>query len=446
MSVCERRGVKTVRVVAFVPAKGTSERIENKNLRILDGEYLIRRKLIQLAECERIDTVYLDTESEDIAALAAGLRVEVIARPKRLASNDTDGHELFAFECSAVDADVYIQCLCTAPFVDGATIGRALDALLAHPECDSLVAIDRQKQYQWQDGRPAYGSGRIPNSVDLPWTLVEAMSLYVVRRPSGGQRPARRYGERTLLFDLSPEEALDVNWPADLELAEHVAAGRRAKENLFLTSLKPHLSSAMLSDITKEMGLSCVLDASVVLQGNVPTKIIGRAKTLELDRLTDGDEWKGIYRALDSYDFVRPQDVIVVSTKVPEAAYFGELNANLAIRSGAVGAIIDGLTRDLVAVGSLGFPVFAKGSHCRDIKYEGTLRNMNRSVTLSGNVEVSNDDIVFGDADGVIIVPRKVWPRVLTRAWETIEQEWSIRRLIAMGQDTRRIIDELGHF
>ena len=101
-----------MRTVAFVPAKGDSTRIRNKNTVILDGEYLFKRKLKQLLACPEIDDVYLDTESDAIIAMASDLPVKILKRNAKLASNATDGHELFANECARVDADIYIQCLC----------------------------------------------------------------------------------------------------------------------------------------------------------------------------------------------------------------------------------------------------------------------------------------------------------------------------------------------
>src|SRR5690606_38230884 len=119
-----------MKIVAFVPAKGSSQRIKNKNLAVLDGEYLFKHKLRQLLKCPQISEVYLDTDSDEIAALAADLPVKRLQRPADLASNATDGHELFAWECAQVEADVYIQALCTAPFVTEATVQRAIAALL----------------------------------------------------------------------------------------------------------------------------------------------------------------------------------------------------------------------------------------------------------------------------------------------------------------------------
>lgn len=437
-----------LRIVAFVPAKGRSERIANKNMRILDGDYLFRRKLCQLVHSRHISQVYLDTECDLIAAEARDLPVTRLVRPATLATNATDGHEMFAWEVSAVPpADIYIQTLCTAPFVTAATVDRAIEALLADPEADSLVAVSSAKQYRWESGAPAYGCGRIPNSIDLPATIVEAMSLYMVRRRPGEGAPTRRFGSRPVLFELDPIEQVDVNNPVDLELAEAICAGQRAAENGRLRSMCSLLSSPILADISKEMGLTTVLPRAI--RATSPGKLLGRAKTLALRALDEGqrrtDAWKGIYGALDSYRFLRPNDVIMVSNSSPEHAYFGDLNANLAIRSGAAGAIIDGVTRDTGDVRALGLPVYARGSYCDDIKYEGTMAAMNGPIEI-GDVPISNNDMVFADEDGVVVIPQRHWTDVERTAWDVLSNEHRIRLSAAMGRDVNEILAECGTF
>lgn len=431
-----------MKTVAFVPAKGHSERIKNKNLAIIDGEHLFRRKLLQLLECSEIDEVYLDTESDEIAALATDLPIKRLVRPKEFATNATDGHELFAYECSQVRADLYIQCLCTAPFVDSAAIGRALRALRQDPEADSLVAVQSLKHYTWQDRQPAYGNQRIPNSVDLPSTVVEAMSLYMVKKPGAGT-PQRRFGKKPVLFELTPREALDINQPDDLDLAERICAGDRAEINQRLRSLKGHLTSSILADIAKEAGISVVLPPGIrpVSEG----RFLGRAKTLELGTVTNGDSWKGIYNALESYSFIRCGDVIVVSTTVPHRAYFGDLNANLALRAGAIGAVIDGFTRDTPWVRKLDFPVYAHGSYCQDIKYEGTVRAMNKPIRIGG-VEIRNGDYIFADPDGVVAIPQHSWPGLIDLAWQAMDKEWRIRLAVARGEEVNQVMACYGPF
>ncbi|MHA6718486.1 RraA family protein [Sphingomonas sp. RS6] len=438
-----------LKIVAFVPAKGQSERVSEKNTRVLDGEHLFRRKLIQALDCPAIGEVCLDTESDLLASLASDLAITHLKRPAALATNATDGHGMFAWECAQrPDADIWVQLLCTAPFVTADTISRAIAALLADPTADSLVAVTRAKQYCWDGQVPAYGTGRIPNSVELPETVVEAMSLYIVRRTGDG--PAtRRFGTRPILFDLDPIEQIDINQHHDLVIAETVAAGFRQAEVTRFRAMLPHLSSPVLSDILKERGHRAVLPK--VLRPTSGGKFLGRAKTIELcalperpDRSPDGP-WHGIYGALQSYRFVRPGDVIMVATDVPEYAYFGDLNANLAIRSGAVGAVIDGATRDTADVRALGLPVYARGQTCDDIKYEGTLKAMNRPIVM-GDVTIANGDVVFADADGIVAIPRALWPEIEEAAWNVLSNEARIRMQAARGRDVEAILAECGAF
>jgi len=427
------------KILAIVPAKGTSDRIANKNLAVLNGDFLFKHKLRQLLECPLIDEVVLDTDSDEIASLAADLLVKRLIRPAQLATNATDGHELFAWECAQVPADIYIQALCTAPFVTADTISRALGALVSEPDHDSLVAVTTSKQYLWESGQPVYGRGRIPNSVDLPVTTIEAMSLYICRASVLGE--PKRFGTNPLLFPLTPTEAVDVNWPEDLQLAERIAAGVRAQDNLALRALEPYITSAMLSDITREMGLSLALPKEITGR----SRFFGKAKTLLLDKPTASESWTGIYDALDSYQFVRPGDVVVVENRVPDHAYFGNLNAQLALRAGAVGAVIDGVTRDQADVQRLEFPVFARGHYCLDIRYEGTVRAMNLPIEIGG-VRIANDDYVFADSDGVVVVPAKLWPEVKTRVLKGIEKEWRVGMAVALGMEASAIHRQLGDF
>jgi len=439
-----------MRIVAFVPAKSHSERIPNKNLAILDGEHLFKRKIRQLQAVSAINEVYLDTDSDEIALRSADLGVRRLSRPAALASNQTDGHELFAFECEAVpEADIYIQALCTAPFMDENTIGRALHALIEHPTATSLVAVSRRKQYTWGSDGADYGEGRIPNSVDLPVTVVEGMSLYIVRRAPGNPPPRRRYTADPLLFEIGPREDIDVNVASDIALAEEICGGQRAARNLSLKLLKMHLSSPILADICKEMGVGHVLAQRV--RHIVGGKLLGVAKTLRLRALEEpsrhrrNDEWKGIYDALDSYRFIRPGDVIMVATSIPEKAYFGDLNAHLAMRSGAEGAVIDGFTRDTDEVRRLGFPVFALGSYCDDIKYEGTMESMNTPIEIGG-CPVSNGDFVFADADGVVVIPKAAWAAVQDEAWSSMHREAQIRLSVLQGKPIDQILQRHGTF
>jgi regulator of RNase E activity RraA len=174
-------------------------------------------------------------------------------------------------------------------------------------------------------------------------------------------------------------------------------------------------------------------------------RMLGRAKTLRLRRLEDGEDFRGIYKALDSYATVVPNDVIVVENEIGQYAYFGELNANLAIRRGAAGVVVGGMTRDSADVVRLGLPVFAQGYSCQDVRKRATLDSVNKPVTING-VRVAPEDLVFGDREGLVVIPRRVEASVLDAALRVATNEKRILIDISEGAEVERLTREYGIF
>ncbi len=107
-----------MKVIAFLPAKGVSERIANKNTAVLSGEKLFVHGIKKLLSCREIDEVVFDSESEQMHNEVDYLKCSHLKRDAALASNSTDGHELFLNEIKEFpDGDIYVQYLCTAPFL-----------------------------------------------------------------------------------------------------------------------------------------------------------------------------------------------------------------------------------------------------------------------------------------------------------------------------------------
>lgn len=431
------------KVVAFLPAKGTSSRIENKNLKLLDGQPLFTHLLKTLTRCPVIDEVYLDTESDQVIEAAGEIDVRILRRDPGLAANSVDGNQLFMNQVRQVDADIYVQALGTSPFIAAETIEEAVAVLERDPAYDSVVLVKREKLYTWERGRPAYDIERIPNSVDLPDTVIETMGLYVVRREAA-LRTGRRVGDRPYLLEASPTEAVDVNVPEEFRLAELIAAGRREKERQLYASIRANLTSSMLSDVLDDFGYR---DQSVrFLMPNLPeARILGRASTLKLRAMREGEDFRGIYDALQSYETIVPGDVIMVENEVSTFAYFGELNANLAVRAGACGVIIDGLTRDAAEVRRTGLPVFSRGTSCQDVRKRAVVESYGRTIELQG-VKVRPGSLVFADSEGVIVVPEQIERQVIEAVHDRVSKEKRILVDIAVGRSAHDIMREHGAF
>ena len=432
-----------MKIAAFVPAKGTSDRIDNKNIKPLDGKPLFLHTIDKLLACDFIDEVVLDTDSELIIGLAGDRACTVLRRDPALATNKTDGNALFLNQVNHTDADIIVQVLGTSPFIEPDTIARGIEILRSQPEYDSVLLVRRDKMYLWEDGKPAYDSLNIPNSGTLPDTVMETMGMYMMRR-ADALRIGRRIGERPFLLDATPLEAIDVNWPDDFALADVIAAGRREKERHLLSNLKGLFTSSMLSDILDDLGYT-----NQIIRGLAPnissSRILGRANTLRLRPLEPGEDFRGIYTALESYAGIVPNDIIMVENQVGEFAYFGELNANLAIRCGAAGVVVGGVTRDSADVIKLGLPVFAKGYSCQDVRKRATVDTINRRICIEG-VTVRPEDLVFRDNEGIAVIPRIVEKQVIAAAFKSASNEKKILIDISMGANVESLTKDYGFF
>ncbi|HDY8131505.1 TPA: cytidyltransferase [Vibrio vulnificus] len=432
-----------MKVVAFLPAKGSSSRIESKNIKLLDGKPLFLHTLEKLVNSGLFDTVYLDTESEQIIDIASEVNCEILKRDPSLASNKTDGNQMFYNEVKHIDADIYVQVLCTSPFIDVDTIRKGIEVVKTDTSYDSAVLVRKERQYTWGENGPNYNIEKIPNSVDLGDTIIETMGLYIVSKKAAFET-RRRIGNSPYLLEASPLESIDVNWPEDFELAELIAAGEREKSRKLLGNIKNHLTSCMLSDLLDDLGFP-----NQVVKGLKPNihgaKLLGRAKTLKLRALQEGECFKGIYDALHSYDTIVPNDIILVENEMSEYAYFGELNANLAIRSGAAGVIVNGMTRDSLEVVSTGLPVFSKGYTCQDVRKRATTESFNKTICLN-EIKVEPECLVFADAEGVIIIPKSIENEVIEEVFKRSANEKKILTEISEGVNVDILTKKYGFF
>lgn len=438
-----------MKVYAFVPAKGTSERIKNKNMQILAGERLYAKALKTLLNCKEIDKVFLDTDSEEMYNLVDYLPIEFMKRDPKLANNKTDGHQMFINEVKSYpDADIYVQLLCTSPFINSETIDNAIRVLKENKQYDSAILMKKDKYYFWEDNKPTYDINHIPNSKDLPEIIIESMGLYMHRKESALQTN-RRYGNNPYLIYGSLEELIDVNNPEDLEFAEIYAKGKKLKENQKLQMIKHLASSPLLSDILDDLYDETGIMHGATLSGwksNIPnTKLLGRASTLRLRALHNGEDFNGIYKALESYKEVSENDVIIVENELKDYAYFGDLNARLAIRAGASAVIIDGVTRDLKQTQSLNFPVYARGYNAADVRKRATLDYINKPIIIN-NITISPGDLIFMDDCSMVVIYRKTEKNILDRIIKTINNEKNIVNDILTNVDTKEIIRNRGNF
>ncbi|OGB91461.1 MAG: hypothetical protein A3G35_04525 [candidate division NC10 bacterium RIFCSPLOWO2_12_FULL_66_18] len=126
-----------------------------------------------------------------------------------------------------------------------------------------------------------------------------------------------------------------------------------------------------------------------------------------------------IYKALD---LAQPGDVLVIATNnFQGAATWGDLTSLIAKAKGVAGVVTDGMVRDVDGICQVGLPVFARGATPNSPFKDGQ-GEVNFTVTCGG-VTVRPGDILVGDGDGVVVIPREDWDEVRKGAAKVVEKE-----------------------
>ena len=124
-------------------------------------------------------------------------------------------------------------------------------------------------------------------------------------------------------------------------------------------------------------------------------------------------------------------------------APWGELLTTACIARNAVGCVTDGLVRDVRQIAEMGFPVFHGGIGPLDSKGRGRVMQIEVPVMCAG-VRVQPQDIVVGDADGVVVIPREVEKQVLELAVGKVTGENDTRDALRKGESLASVFQRFG--
>ena len=135
---------------------------------------------------------------------------------------------------------------------------------------------------------------------------------------------------------------------------------------------------------------------------------------------------------LEALDDLQPNEIYICTGGSPRYALWGELMSTRAMKLGAAGAVVDGYSRDTFGILQLGFPTFSSGRYAQDQGPRGKVLDFRTAIEIEG-VRVNPGDIVFGDVDGVIIIPREAEEEAFTRAIEKARGEKVVQKAIEDG-------------
>lgn len=222
-------------VVALIPARGGSKGIPRKNLAQVHGRSLLAWAVEAAVAASTVDRTIVSTEDEEIAEAARAAGAEVpFRRPAELAADDTTDLPVFQHalawlaEHEGLRPELVVHLRPTSPARRPGLVDAAVAALRAHPAATSLRSVSPSPVTPWKtyaivDGqlRPLLGTLEEERFNQPRQALPEAWLhdgvIDVIRREviEGGSMS----GPAMLAWRSDPDEAVDVDHPADLERA-----------------------------------------------------------------------------------------------------------------------------------------------------------------------------------------------------------------------------------
>lgn len=226
-------------ILGFIPARGGSERVPGKNIRLLNGKPLIAYTIEAARQSKHVNRIIVSTDSERIAETARKFGAEVpFFRPEAISESGSTEmqfleHALTWFaENEDYEPDLIVLLYPTSPFRRATSIDMAVEKMIESPEADSLRSVKLCSEHpckMWtvEEGRLKPFVEAEDSNVHtlsyhlLPTTYIQNASIYITRPRT--IRDKRSYiGDTVIPFVMDESESIDINTPLDFQFAEMV--------------------------------------------------------------------------------------------------------------------------------------------------------------------------------------------------------------------------------
>lgn len=202
--------------------------------------------------------------------------------------------------------------------------------------------------------------------------------------------------------------------------------------------------TAAVNDVLREMNYCYQTLPNRILPLKDHMKVAGVAFTIKGSKnLSLTDEMIDRARMLEAI----PENSVCVwdTSNDDESAQWGEIMTMAARKRGCRGAVVDGGVRDTDRILAMDFPVFCKYRTSNGMA--GRFRMIGYQIPVRiGDVTIYPGDIIFGDIDGVIVIPRELAMEVLVRAEAIRDNERGIKEMVDSGMEPTRIVENGGYF
>lgn len=203
-----------------------------------------------------------------------------------------------------------------------------------------------------------------------------------------------------------------------------------------LELIRKELYTAVIGDICDELGLRRQFLSqdiqAIDIHKEVPI-MAGRAMTVvETNVFNEPKEGLPFGKMLDALDDLKKNEVYVCGGAAKNYATIGELMCTAMIARGAVGAVTDSFIRDVEGIRKLNFSIFSAGFYAQDQRGRGVVTDFRVPIEING-IKINDGDLIVGDIDGVLVVPREKEEEILEKALKKARGEKVVQKKIQEG-------------
>ena len=206
--------------------------------------------------------------------------------------------------------------------------------------------------------------------------------------------------------------------------------------------IRRELYTPVVGDVLDDLGFVHQFLPPQVQPIREQMKVVGRAMpVLMIDVF--GKQTQPFGKLTEALDQLQPGEIYLASGGEMRCAYWGEILTATAKARGAAGAVINGYHRDTPRVLEQDWPVFSRGRFAQDSAVRTQVIDYRCPIEI-GQVRLEPGDLVFGDLDGVVIVPRRVENEAIERALAKARGEKTVRKAIEGGMSSTEAFRKYG--
>lgn len=195
--------------------------------------------------------------------------------------------------------------------------------------------------------------------------------------------------------------------------------------------MKEKLYTPVVGDILDEMGYTHQFLPPNIRPMQSEMKIAGKAMTVLMIDVF-GPQEMPFGRLCECLDQIQENEIYICTGGTKRCAYWGELLTATAKSRHGAGAVVDGYHRDTPQVLEQNWPVFSMGGYAQDSSVRTQVINYRCTIEI-GQVTINDGDYIFGDVDGVVIIPKEIAKEVIDRALSKAGKEKSLRKAVEGG-------------